>query len=131
MRRAPRHALISGEKRTVDRAFDHPAGDAARVDVLALADVDADVAHRPFSLAEREQIAGQQAARVAGEREPTAACWLAVRGTSRLSAGEHVLNEPAAVEALSPGEYPPVRYRLPICARAIWTTNLAACAPNC
>src|SRR5829696_1639649 len=46
-------------------ALDHPAGDAARVHVTALTDVDADVTHAPRSpTPEGEEIAGAEALRI-------------------------------------------------------------------
>src|SRR5262249_21372339 len=87
--------------RTVDRALDHFAGNAAGVNVSAVADVDADVADRAFlGLSEREQVTWEEAAGVL--RDGKSLFCLLLRGSRQVEVerGHDVLAQAAAVEAL-------------------------------
>src|SRR6185312_6031927 len=57
--------LDERRERAIDIALDHLAGHCARVDVLAIADVDANVTHAPFRSAEGEDVARKKPARIA------------------------------------------------------------------
>lgn len=100
---SPRPAPDFDERRVrpIDRAFDHVAGGAARVDVASVADVDADVADVALlRFAEGQQVTGQEPAGV--PRDGEALFGLQFRRARKvdLEGGHDVLHQTATVEAL-------------------------------
>src|SRR5580765_5821071 len=91
--------LDARRRRPVERRLDDAAGGAARLDEAAVADVDADVAHRALlTAAESEQVAGKQPARVLDDRQAHLRLLLGGARNIEVERGLHELHEAAAVE---------------------------------